>query len=146
MSFLTNSAGYATGVKNLKSNQLAWTQENGVEAIIRPSDGAILTPLKSGDSVLNNAATNTLFTFANDPTKFIKDNLFDDNNKAYSMNKSVYSSNNISLGNVTFSLPNVSNYQEFLSAMQRDKNFEKFIRSISTDRLFGGSSIKKYNL
>ena len=39
---------YATGAKRISSNDVAWTQENGQEFIIRPSDGAILTPVAKG--------------------------------------------------------------------------------------------------
>lgn len=67
--------GYATGVKNLKQDELAWTQENGREVIIRPSDGAILTPLFKGDSVLNADATKNLYNLVNNPNDFIQDSL-----------------------------------------------------------------------
>lgn len=44
--------GYASGIKKVTENQLAWTQEKGAEAIISPTSGAILTPLRKGDMVL----------------------------------------------------------------------------------------------
>lgn len=44
--------GYASGIKRVTENQLAWTQEKGAEAIISPTSGAILTPLRKGDMVL----------------------------------------------------------------------------------------------
>ena len=53
--------GYKSGVYNLRNDETAWTQENGAEAIIRKSDGAILTPLKSGDSVLKASATKNIW-------------------------------------------------------------------------------------
>ena len=53
--------GYASGTKSVNRNKLAWTQENGNELIVRKSDGAILTPLAKGDSVLNANMTNNLF-------------------------------------------------------------------------------------
>lgn len=43
--------GYASGVLNLKRDEWAWTQENGVELITRP-DGGVWTPLQKGSSVL----------------------------------------------------------------------------------------------
>lgn len=69
--------GYASGSANINSNQLAWTQEKGQEAIIRPSDGAILTPLLKGDSVLNAEATRNLYNLVNSPNGFIQDSLRD---------------------------------------------------------------------
>lgn len=43
--------GYASGVLNLKRDEWAWTQENGMELITRP-DGGVWTPLQRGSSVL----------------------------------------------------------------------------------------------
>lgn len=59
------SAGYASGSKNIPNDQIAWTQENGEEAIIRrKSDGAILTRLGKGDMVLPANATSNLWDWA----------------------------------------------------------------------------------
>lgn len=135
---------YATGVKNLNKDQLAWTQENGgLEYIIRPSDGAILTPLAKNDSVLNASASSNLWSVANNPEQFIRDNLGLSAISAPTIQKSAENTYN---GDMNFSvtLPNVQNYEQFKYAMQRDKSFERFIRSVSVDRLFGKSSISKY--
>ena len=42
-------------------------------------------------------------------------------------------------------LPNVQNYEQFKYAMQHDKGFEKMVRAMTVDKMFGGSSLKKYN-
>ena len=64
--------GYANGNKRVKKDELAWTQENGSEIIVRKSDGAILTPLKSGDGVIPNNLTENLFEWGkNTPNEFI---------------------------------------------------------------------------
>ena len=55
-----NFNGYATGVKNLKEKELAWTQEKGAEIIVSPTRNAILTPLEKGDSVINDKLTDNL--------------------------------------------------------------------------------------
>lgn len=57
-------AGYASGTTSVRRNQLAWTQEHGNEVIVRKSDGAILTPLKAGDSVIPNNLTERLYDIA----------------------------------------------------------------------------------
>lgn len=53
---------------------------------------------------------------------------------------------NVINGGVDFNvtLPNVSNYEEFKTELQHDKNFKKMIMAMTTDRLFGGSSLAKY--
>lgn len=43
--------GYSSGVMNLRQHELAWTQEQGPEIIVR-GDGAVLTPLAAGSSVI----------------------------------------------------------------------------------------------
>ena len=39
---------------------------------------------------------------------------------------------------------NVKNYDEFLYALQHDTKFEKIVRAMTTDKIFGGSMLKKY--
>ena len=56
---------YASGTKNVSKRQLAWTQEDGSEIIVRKSDGAILTPLEEGDGVIPNNLTNNLYEWGN---------------------------------------------------------------------------------
>ena len=45
---------------------------------------------------------------------------------------------------IQIELPNVTNYEQFKYAMQHDKGFEKMVRSMTVDKMFGGSSLKKY--
>ena len=138
--------GYKNGHYRLSKNELAWTQEGrGMEAIIRPSDGAILTPLVKDDSVLKASATSNMFNFFNDPSSFIRDNLNIGNSvsgiPSHSASGNTYD-NDFSMQVV---LPNVQNYEQFKYAMQHDKSFEKMVRAMTVDKMFGGSSLKKYN-
>ena len=134
--------GYATGKHNFLSDEIAWTQENGREFIIRPSDGAILTPLAKGDSVLNATASNNIWDMANSPADFIKDNLKLDvaNIPNTVSGSSSYVQN---LDNVVFSFPSVKNYEEMLNAMKSDKNFERLINAMTIDQIIGKSSLTK---
>ena len=135
-------SGYAAGKKNFANNEWAWTQEKGEEYIVRPSDGAILTPITRKGSVLNAEASSNLWNMTNSPTEFIKDNLkLDTANVPNGAN--VQSNYTQHLDKVVFNLPNVKNYDELLSAMQKDKNFEKLILSMSIDRIAGKSSLAK---
>ena len=139
---LNQISGYATGKKNFLDNEVAWTQENGQEFIIRPSDGAILTPIAKGDRILTSAASNNIWDMANSPAEFIKDNL---NLGVSNMPNNSNTQNTYTqvLDKVVFNLPNVKNYDELLSAMQKDKNFERLILSMSIDRLAGKSGLAK---
>ena len=135
-------SAYALGAKNIRNNEMAWTQENGSEMIMRPSDGAILTPLAKNDSVLTSAASSNIWNMANNPSDFIKDNLdFDKIDTGANVgNKTTYTQN---LDKVVFNLPNVKNYDELLKSMQHDKNFERLIMSMTIDPIVGKSSLAK---
>lgn len=137
---------YKTGVQNLKDDEVAWTQDGGREFIIRPSDGAILTPLAKYDSVLNTNASNNLWDMANNPSDFIRDSLnIDKTSTQIPVANSISGNSYDNDFEMNINLPNVMNYEQFKYAMQHDKNFEKMVRAMTVDKLFGGSSLKKFN-
>ena len=133
---------YKTGAEKILDNQLAWTQEAGKEFIVRPSDGAILTPLAKNDSVLDASASSNIWNMANNPSEFIKNSLGLDASGVPN-NLNVQNSYVQNLDNVTFNFPNVQNYEQLLASMQRDKNFERLILAMSVDRLAGKSALGK---
>lgn len=135
-------SAYATGKKKLGADEMAWTQENGGEMIVRPSDGAILTPLAKNDSVLSASASKNIWNMANSPADFIKDNLSLDKFDNSAANKAQTNVEQ-NFDKIVFSLPNVKNYDQFLSQMQRDKNFERLIMSMTIDQIAGKSSLAK---
>ena len=137
--------GYKNGKYKLSRDELAWTQENGnLEAIIRPSDGAILTPLMKDDTILKHSATSNIFNFANDPSGFIRDNLNIGNSITNVPSQSSVGNTYDNDFSMQVILPNVQNYEQFKYAMQHDKSFEKMVRAMTVDKMFGGSSLKKY--
>ena len=140
---LDQLSGYATGGHNFANDELAWTQEGKKEEyIIRPSDGAILTPIARKGSVLNAQASNNLWSMANSPAEFIKDNL----NLGVTSVPNNSSVNNVysqTIENVTFSMPNVHSYNEMLAQMQRDPKFDKLIKAMTLDQIAGKSSLTK---
>lgn len=139
---LEQLSGYATGKKNIMSGELAWTQEDGREFIIRPSDGAILTPLAQGDSVLNAVASSNLWDMANSPAEFIKENLgLGIADSAIGQNSQTAISQNFE--NISFVMPNVKNYDQMLSQMKKDKNFQNLIDAMGVDQLAGKSALRK---
>lgn len=127
------------------NDQLAWTQEQGEEAIVR-NDGSILTPLSRDVSVLNADMTKNLWDFMGNPGSFLSD--YSDgfvNSEKYST-KNEESNVNIAsvFDNVTFNLPNVQNTDDFIKEMSRNKKFEKMVCAMTIDRIRGGSSLAKY--
>lgn len=141
---LKQLSGYRVGTRRIDEDEYAWTQENGQEAIIRPSDGAILTPLAQYDSVLNAGATQNLWDVANDPRQFIKDNMAIAASGSYARTVATSGGTVETSMDVQFVLPNVTNYNEFVSQMQRDKKFEKMVQDMTINQLSGGTQMAKY--
>lgn len=139
---LNQLSGYATGKQNFLDDEIAWTQENGREFIVRPSDGAILTPVAKRDSILNATASGNIWDMANNPAEFIRNNLGID---SASVPSAQNVNNNITQNfeNITFSMPNVHGYNDLLTEMQRDPKFEKLVLSMTVDRIAGRSKLAK---
>lgn len=133
----------AKGKRLIDEDQLAWTQENGAEMIVRPSDGAILTPLAKNDSVLSAAATQNIWDMANNPSAFVRDNLGLGGGSVSPATTAGNTNITQNLENVVFSLPNVRNYDELLRQMQKDRNFERLINSMTLDKVAGKNSLSK---
>lgn len=128
------SHGYRKGTKNASAGN-HWTQEDGEELIVRKSDGAVLTPLHSGDAVLNPEASRLLSEFTSDSDRFLNQHIsgmalspiypkgFQDNNQAVRNP----SSQNVGIENINLNLelPNVTNYTDFRNKLIKDSSFEK---------------------
>ena len=136
---LNQLKGYASGIMKVPNDQLAWTQEQGEEAIVR-NDGSILTPLNRDMSVLNADMTKNLWNFMGNPGSFLND--YSNGEKFGVKNESSSIVNQFD--NLTFNLPNVQNSDDFIKEMANSKTFEKMVCAMTVDRLNGGSSLKKY--
>lgn len=140
---LSQLKGYASGSKSIPSDQYGWTQELGTESLIRKRDGAIVTPFERGDMVLDADATKNLWDMMNDPSGFINGTMPD-------ISQTISRKDRLQQGNTTynqkieFSFPNVQNYSDFMRKAQRDRKFEKMICDMTTERMVGGSSLRKY--
>ena len=142
---LNQLKGYASGIMRVPNDQLAWTQEQGEEAIVR-NDGSILTPLSRDVSVLNADMTKNLWDFMGNPGSFLSD--YSDgfvNSEKYST-KNEESNVNIAsvFDNVTFNLPNVIDSKAFVRELVTNKDAERAIKAMTIDRIRGGSSLAKY--
>ena len=135
-----NKKGYASGSKKILSDQLAWTQENGTEAIYRKSDGAILTPLGAGDMVFTHAMTEQLWELANmNIPNMIKDSFAQ---PVVQNQQDVVMSPNTNI-QMNITLPNVKNYDEFKQAMLNDKQFQNGIQAMTLGAAMGHNSLSK---
>jgi len=123
--------GYKTGARSVGADGLYWTNEGAPETIIRKSDGAVLTRLNAGDTVLNNSATQNMWDFANNPQKFLK---------GLGVNNTYGSGNNV---NLEFNLSGLRSPSEFMDALRKDKRFEKLIQEMTLGRVNGHGSLAK---
>ena len=140
---LNQLSGYASGKEKFYEDETAWTQENKKkEFIVRPSDGAILTPIAKGDSILNAAASGNIWNMANSPAEFIKENLGIGSTNVPSA-QNVNNTYTQHIDNVVFDFKNVKNYDQMLEQMQKDKNFENLVLSMSINRIAGKSKLAK---
>ena len=137
---LNQLKGYASGIMKVPDDQLAWTQEQGEEAIIR-NDGGILTPLNRDMSVLNADMTKNLWDFMSNPGSFIND--FSDSEKYGIKNEDNSSSVNVGDINIECNLPNVINSKDFVREFVNNKDIEKAVKAMTIDRLRGKSSLAK---
>lgn len=131
--------GYSKGSKRINKEQLAWTQENGNEILYRSKDGALLTPFSSGDMVFTNEMTQRLWEMAKGNIAMIPNvslNIPKTNDN--SGNKTINNDNNISI-----TLPNVKNYDEFKSELQKDTKFVGFVQEVTLGEALGHNSLRK---
>ena len=135
---------YAKGARHIGHSGLAWTQEEGTEAILRPSENAILTKLKSGDSVLKADATDNIFDFGNNPRDFLaKLGIESANDVKRLVNGNGL--NAVDVGGISINIPidHVSDYNDLVNQMRTDDRFEKLVQSMTVDRLVGASKLAK---
>lgn len=138
---LSQLKGYASGIMRVPNDQLAWTQEQGEEAIVR-NDGSILTPLTRDVSVLNADMTKNLWDFMGNPGSFLSD--YSDGEK-FGV-KNVDNSSSVDVGGVTIqcNMPNVQNANDLLHELTTNKDIEKAICAMTIGRAMSGSSLAKY--
>ena len=132
--------GLASGVKNILTDDMYWTNENGAETLVRKSDHAILTRIGKGDRMYNAMASENLWNAANNPTNFIIDSL----SKVSELPNSL---GGMGIGSINYEInipiDHVGDYNDFMNQLKNDGRFEKFIQSMTVDRLVGRSKLAK---
>ena len=132
-------SGYASGLRKATKEEDAWVNEFGTEILMRPTENAMLTHVKPGDSILTPEGIDNIWQMANDPSQYLKKLSIPERQQGCNGNLSVTNS----FDNITFTLPNVKNYEEFLYAMQHDRKAEQFIQSMTIDLLAGKKNGKQ---
>ena len=130
--------GFAKGSRHISKNQWAWTQENATELIYRSSDGAILTPLSTGDMVFTHEMSENLW-------KIAQGNLPDymGGFKAPTAVTKVGTTSVNNQNTISITLPNVTNYNEFKNALQKDSKFVGFMQEVTLGQAIGKNKLNK---
>ena len=130
--------GFAKGTKNVNRAGVYRVDEEGQEVFIN-KNGKIYTRLNKGTAVLPHDAAVNLLKGMSNPVDFIASHM------DMRPNKNITNTNNTTgdiVNNITFNIPNVTNYKEFMQEAQRDPNFTKYIQELSIGRLNGNNSLK----
>ena len=135
--------GWKKGTASVPKTGMAWTNEGyKSEAIIRKSDGAILTPLNKGDSVIPNNAMKNMYRALTDPEKYLKQYTTPD----VKIIQGTGSTNNQSPTiNMQFIANGVQDANKFVNDLMNNKKLEKWVQEVTLGQANGHSSYKKYS-
>ena len=144
------SHGYKRGTNNVPYSGIFATQEDGEEIVLRNGQPLTLTKLLSGDKVLNAKASENFYKLMNNPELM------------ESLNRAVIPQLNINtklpefvnrnangmtakvdIGDISISLPNVTNYKEFRNELVKDSSFEKSMLTMVNNAVSGKSTLSK---
>lgn len=135
--------GYKTGTSGVGTNGLYWTNEgNKAEAIIRKSDGAILTPLSKGDSVIPNSAMKNMYQALTDPAKYLKQYTTPDVRVIQNSNNS---NGQPPVVNMQFIANGVQDANKFVNDLMNNKKLEKWVQEVTLGQANGNNNYKKYS-
>ena len=135
--------GWKKGTASVPKTDLAWTNEGRkAEAIIRKSDGAILTPLSKGDSVIPSSAMKNMYRALIDPEKYLKQYTTPDIKIVQTKESGNSSPATI---NMQFIANGVQDANKFANDLMNNKKIEKWIQEITLGQANGNNSYRKYS-
>lgn len=141
---LSQISGYEKGIKSVPKDEMAVVGEHKKPETIVLDDGSILTPLSKNSSVFNNDAHENLWSFANDPQRFIESMIQNPPEVPNMFNE--FATNQTF--NFDVKVDNPANYAEFYSEMmrrfQKDVKAEKIIQDMTLGQITGKGSMSKY--
>lgn len=139
---LSQISGYEKGIKSVPRDEMAVVGENKKPETVVLDDGSILTPLSKNSSVFNNDAHENLWSFANDPQRFI-DSMIQNPPEVPNMFNE-FATNQTNTVTINIPIENVSDYNDFVRQLQKDSKFEKMVQTMVLEPIAGNSTIGKY--
>jgi len=135
--------GWKKGTASVPKTGMAWTNEGyKAEAIIRKSDGAILTPLNKGDSVIPSNAMKNMYQALTDPEKYLKQYTTPDVRIVQGNGSTNNQSPTI---NMQFIANGVQDPNKFVNELMNNKKLEKWIQEVTLGQANGHNSFRKYS-
>lgn len=139
---LSQISGYEKGIKSVPKDEMAVVGEHKKPETIVLDDGSILTPLSKNSSVFNNDAHENLWSFANDPQRFI-DSMIQNPPEVPNMFNE-FTANQTNTVTINIPIDKVSDYNDFVRQLQKDSKFEKMVQTMVLEPIVGNSTIGKY--
>lgn len=139
---LSQISGYEKGIKSVPKDEMAVVGEHKKPETIVLDDGSILTPLSKNSSVFNNDAHENLWSFANDPQRFIESMIQNPPEVPNMFNE--FATNQTNTVTINIPIDKVSDYNDFVRQLQKDSKFEKMVQTMVLEPIVGNSTIGKY--
>lgn len=138
------SHGYRKGAKSATKGLHIYGEDNPGSEVLVTKYG-VLRQFDSGDTVFNKDQVEKLWNLSKGiatPNMFM-DNLGAKLPDVSNMSNNLSNKIDVQFGDVTLSLPNVHNYEDFMKQAQQDPKFEKMIQEMTFGQTLGRNSLSK---
>lgn len=138
------SHGYRNGTRSASAGVHIYDEEDPGSEVLVTKYG-VLRQFDSGDTVFNKDQVEKLWNLSKGITT---PNMYIDNLGAKlpdipNMSNNLSNKVDVQFGDVTLSLPNVRNYEDFMKEAQKDSKFEKMIQNMTLGQTLGRNSLNK---
>lgn len=138
------SHGYRKGTKSAISGLHIYGEDDPGSEVLVTKYG-VLRQFDSGDTVFNKDQVEKLWNLSKGITtpNMYMDNLGAKLPDISNMSNNLSNKVDVQFGDVTLSLPNVRNYEDFMKEAQKDPKFEKMIQNMTLGQTLGRNSLNK---
>ena len=138
------SHGYRNGTKSATAGVHIYDEEDPGSEVLVTKYG-VLRQFDSGDTVFNKDQVEKLWNLSKGITtpNMYMDNLGAKLPDISNMSNNLSNKVDVQFGDVTLSLPNVRNYEDFMKEAQKDPKFEKMIQNMTLGQTLGRNSLNK---
>lgn len=138
------SHGYRNGTRSASAGVHIYDEEDPGSEVLVTKYG-VLRQFDSGDTVFNKDQVEKLWNLSKGITtpNMYMDNLGAKLPDISNMSNNLSNKVDVQFGDVTLSLPNVRNYEDFMKEAQKDPKFEKMIQNMTLGQTLGRNSLNK---